>query len=294
MKNLRLIAGALGLALLAAGCTGTPDSEVQSPSPAPTALLYTNLSDESTRQELGELLTEAEVPAARQEAFWYHVDELNTLLSPKQLTQGYEPLGELKYDPYEVQDCWSEAHPDFYGYNCRITAFTLFGNRISASAAEVPAPNLMFDLDSLKADPSAFPGEEDTFTAFYAAVPTTGSQAVEDHVQQIRKVWADRGISFSPSSKISLISMVFHDTVDEANPNLFIGHTGVLLTADDGLYFVEKLTFQEPYQVVKLHDRSELNAYLMGKYDVEYGQPTAAPFILENDWLMEGYTRLHN
>ena len=36
-------------------------------------------------------------------------------------------------------------------------------------------------------------------------------------------------------------------------------------------------------------NRTELSDYLMEKYDVEEGQPTSIPFIMENDNLMEGY-----
>ena len=68
---------------------------------------------------------------------------------------------------------------------------------------------------------------------------------------------------------------------------LFIGHVGVLLTADDGtLYFVEKVAFQEPYRLLHFADRTELSDYLMGKYDVSWGQNTAQPFIMENGELM--------
>ena len=71
---------------------------------------------------------------------------------------------------------------------------------------------------------------------------------------------------------------------------LFIGHVGVLLTADDGtLYFVEKVAFQEPYRLVKIQNRTELSDYLMEKYDTAWGQDTTHPFIMENDELMDGY-----
>lgn len=30
----------------------------------------------------------------------------------------------------------------------------------------------------------------------------------------------------------------------------------------------------------------------MGKYDTAFDQPTAAPFIMENDQLLDGYRRL--
>ena len=68
-----------------------------------------------------------------------------------------------------------------------------------------------------------------------------------------------------------------------------IGHTGVLLPASDALYFVEKVAFQEPYRLLKFKTRTELSDYLMLKYDTEWGQDTAHPFILENDALMDGW-----
>ena len=35
----------------------------------------------------------------------------------------------------------------------------------------------------------------------------------------------------------------------------FVGHVGVLVPADDGFLFVEKLTFEEPYQAIKFASR---------------------------------------
>ena len=75
--------------------------------------------------------------------------------------------------------------------------------------------------------------------------------------------------------------------------NLFIGHVGVLLSAEDGsLYFIEKVAFQEPYRLVKIQNRTELSDYLMEKYDTAWGQDTTRSFIMENDELMDGYLSL--
>ena len=65
---------------------------------------------------------------------------------------------------------------------------------------------------------------------------------------------------------------------------------GVLIPTEDGkLLFLEKLSFQAPYQAVKFDNRIDLNDYLMNKYDISWGQPTAKPFIMENDQLLDGY-----
>ena len=65
---------------------------------------------------------------------------------------------------------------------------------------------------------------------------------------------------------------------------------GVLLCAEDGtLYFIKKVEFQEPYRLLRFTDRTALSDYLMGKYDISWGQDTARFFIMENDTLMEGW-----
>ena len=82
----------------------------------------------------------------------------------------------------------------------------------------------------------------------------------------------------------------FHDKPTEEESLLFVGHVGVLLTAEDGtLHFVEKVAFQEPYRMLRFADRTALSDYLMGKYDTSWGQDMASPFIMENDKLMDGW-----
>ena len=82
----------------------------------------------------------------------------------------------------------------------------------------------------------------------------------------------------------------FHDKPTEEESLLFVGHVGVLLTAEDGtLHFVEKVAFQEPYRMLRFADRTALSDYLMGKYDTSWGQDMASPFIMENDEFMDGW-----
>ena len=149
----------------------------------------------------------------------------------------------------------------------------------------------MQEMASLEEDSSALlnEGDYDRFLAFYSTVPTESTQETSVHVENLQGDWAKRGIIFDKQSKARLISVVFHDSWDDAD-YLFIGHIGVLFPVSaDALYFVEKIAFQEPYQLSKFASRVELNDYLMSKYDVSFGQPTAAPFIMENDKLMEEY-----
>ena len=113
---------------------------------------------------------------------------------------------------------------------------------------------------------------------------------IKRHVQTVQEEWASRGVTFRENERIRLITVFFHDKPTEEESLLFVGHVGVLLTAEDEtLYFVEKVAFQEPYRMLRFADRTALSDYLMGKYDTSWGQDTARPFIMENDELMDGW-----
>ena len=100
---------------------------------------------------------------------------------------------------------------------------------------------------------------------------------------------SSRGIKWNGNINAKIISVWFHND-DEIDGNiLFIGHTGVLVPCEDKLMFIEKLSFNEPYQALILNNRTELSDYLMEKYDIEYNQETTRPFIFENGTLMKNF-----
>ena len=187
---------------------------------------------------------------------------------------------------------WMERQGDFPGYNCRITAYELMGDRITAGEDQ-PDTNgedwLFMDLETLKRDPDALCGKSTAdFCALFAPVEAADSTDSSVQAETLRKGWAARGVTFSDGG-CSMISVVFHDRFSETENTLFIGHVGVLLPAgDDGLDFVEKVAFQEPYRLTKFESRAALKSYLMAKYDTGWGQDTTPPFLMENDVLMDG------
>lgn len=254
---------------------------------------FSNLTEEETQAEVAALMSDAGISDVRQEVFFDHVDQFNETVSTESLTTGYEEAGILdtKYDPYTMQNEWVAKQQDFLGYNCRITAYSLFGDFIAIPMEEeVRDDMILMDLNALEEDPSAMKlvdGDAERFKVLYSTIPTEATKDIETHVNKVCGDWHARGIRFPGNDKASLITVWFHEQFDENY--LFIGHTGVLFEGEDGLYFVEKLAFQEPYQVCKFKNRTELSDYLMTKYDLSYDQPTAAPFIMENDQLMEGY-----
>lgn len=262
--------------------------------PALDRIEYTNLNDRASRELLQELLSDAGVSDGRIQGFFCRVGHFNDSVKQEWLTDGFEEAELLytKYDPYTMQDEWTAKNGTFPGYNCRITAMSLFGDFLSVSAdSQIHAGEdvLFVDKETLKTDPDALGGSSlADFCALYSSMKTEHTTEIKRHVQAVQEEWASRGVIFRENERIRLITVFFHDKPTEEESLLFVGHVGVLLTAEDGtLYFVEKVAFQEPYRMLRFADRTALSDYLMGKYDTSWGQDTASPFIMENDKLMD-------
>ena len=297
MKSFRQILPAICVILIASAFTGCgADADSPDKRPALEKIEYTNLNDSGSRELLQEMLSDAGVSDGRIQGFFRRVDHFNGSVKQEWLTDGFEEAELLytKYDPYAMQDEWAAKNGAFPGYNCRITAVSLFGDFLSVSAdSQINAGEdvLFVDEETLKADPDALGGSSlADFRALYSSMKAEDTTEIKRHVQTVQEEWASRGVAFRENERIRLITVFFHDKPAEEESLLFVGHVGVLLTAEDGtLYFVEKVAFQEPYRLLRFADRTELSDYLMGKYDVSWGQDTARPFIMENGELMEGW-----
>lgn len=293
-KHLLAILAAVSFILATlTGCGGKTEPDIPQPTQEPVE--YANLTDEDSRALLSRLLENAGIDETRIRGLFDQVDQFNASVKSEWLTNGFERAvpTDTKYDPYEMQDEWTVANGSFPGYNCRITAFGLFSEFITAGAdqPEVQGEDSLFtDLETVDADPNALCGDSiSKFCALFAPVNAADSTEVEAQVKVLQEDWAARDIAFA-NSRASMISVVFHDKFSDEDNTLFIGHVGVLLPAEDGsLYFIEKVAFQEPYRLVNLQNRTELSDYLMEKYDTSWGQDTTRPFIMENDKLMDGY-----
>ena len=296
MKKRIFITIGLLCGVLLTGCGAVSDggqstSQVSSASEAEATTLvaeYSNLVDTDAQEKVDALLADAGISAVRREVFRNHVVQFNDSVDTAVLQSGFAS-GDLlspKYDAYELQEQWVAVHPDFNGYNCRITAFSLLADFLNVGKdGDIRADELFMDQESLQQDPSALQkkSEKNAFLRLFSSVPTEDTTDQTVHVQTIQKDWQERKIAFAESEKCSLITVWFHDRWSETENELSIGHAGVLLNCDDGLYFVEKLAFQEPYQVTKFQNREELQQYLLKKYDTAWGQDTAHPFVMEND-----------
>ena len=297
MKSFRQTMLAICVILIASAFTGCgADADSPDKRPALEKIEYTNLNDSVSRKLLEDMLSGAGVSGSRIQGFFNRVDSFNESMREEWLTTGFEEAELLytKYDPYAMQDEWAAKNGTFPGYNCRITAMSLFGDFLSVSAdSQINAGEdvLFVDEETLKTDPDALGGSSlADFRALYFSMKAEDTTEIRRHVQTVQEEWASRGVAFQENERIRLITVFFHDKPAEEESLLFVGHVGVLLTAKDGtLYFAEKVAFQEPYRLLRFADRTALSDYLMGKYDTSWGQDTASPFIMENDKLMNGW-----
>ena len=205
MKKKKLLLGViLSLGILASGCTGSKN-------PAPVT--YSNLSEDSIRFDLDSLMSAAGVSDAARSVFFKHVDQMNQVMEPAWLTQGFTPIGQPRYDAYDLQEAWMKKYPDFLGYNCRITSFSLFGENFLAFSGEKEITDrelLEFDMEALRTDSSALPGKEGSFVTFFSPVVTESTKDIHVHAEKVIEAWKERGISFVPSKDIRMINVFFH------------------------------------------------------------------------------------
>ena len=266
-------------------------------------LTYSNLVDTATQDEVQKALIAAGIAEQNVASFLESVALFNQTVGDKAglVPKGFVTIDSLlpKYDEVAIQSIWTSKYPMFQGYNCRLTSFTLLRDLIAFPADKKFATKeedevLFIDRESLHNTPKKFftPEEENNFFTLFTEVPTTNTKDINTHLQAMQQAWKERGIDFrykNDPTKASLISAVFHSQITPEENTLFVGHVGVLVPFEGKLLFIEKLAFQEPYQAIKFANRTQLSDYLMNRYDVEWEQPNAIPFIMENDALMEGY-----
>ena len=177
MKSFRQTMLAICVILIASAFAGCgADTDLPDKRPALGKIEYTNLNDSGSRELLQGLLSGAGVSDGRIQSFFRRVDRFNDSVKQEWLTDGFEEAELLytKYDPYAMQDEWTAKNGTFPGYNCRITAMSLFGDFLSVSVdSQINAGEdvLFVDAETLKTDPDALGGSSlADFRALYSSM----------------------------------------------------------------------------------------------------------------------------
>lgn len=187
MKSRRDSILILCIVLIAAILAGCGAAEQR---PALERIEYTNLNDSGSRELLKELLSEIGVSDERIQGFFRRVGRFNDSVKQEWLTDGFEEAELLytKYDPYAMQDEWTAKNGMFPGYNCRITAMSLFGDFLSVSAdSQINAGEdvLFVDEEALKTDPDALGGSSlADFRALYSSMKAEDTTEIKRHVHE--------------------------------------------------------------------------------------------------------------
>lgn len=255
-------------------------------------ITYSNLVGSNDINKLSNLFINNGVDKTNVEKIMSSVKYYNTTIGSNLLTTNGKidlsaPIP--AYDSVAIDDMWLKNNEAFIGYNCRLTAFELMKDFITVNDTSKSNPaSLFMDEDALFNSTDEYLTDEELakFEALYSTINTTSSTDTNEQYEIQRKYWDGIGVRFSNNEGISLISVYIHNHFSEDENELIIGHTGVLIGADNGYYFFEKLSFQLPYQLIRFNTKDELKRYLMSAYDTDTTGESAKPFILENDKLM--------
>lgn len=173
----------------------------------------------------------------------------------------------------------SHKYPDT---NCRINSFLLLKDDLSIKDdMDIDDEMLFMDKEALK-NLNLFSDEDlENFYKLFSRVKTSSSKDPKVHAKVMEEFLSK--VDFPRTA--SMVSVVLHDNLD--GDYLFIGHVGVLLPLDNGYLFLEKISFEEPYQAIKFSKKEDAYMYLKEKYRDYLDPEVAPPFIMENNKYVE-------
>ena len=282
-----LLAAVLALGLLF-GCQMASPENAPAPSRSledetSSPLLVSNLASESVRQEVKAVLSEHDL--CNVDAFIDLARDFADLSGPKaNLAGDWTPPDRCNPDIFACQDAWEASH-DESDMNCRMTAFLLLRDAISMDRLnpDYDGTYLMFDLDAIETVEAyrVLRDKELLFQSLFGEIDVAGIPQTE-LPQVFADTWKEKGCRID-REKASLLSLVLH--VPDENV-LFVGHTGVLIDCGDHCLFVEKIAFQQPYQVTKFDDMDAL-IHLLSQRGEYFGTgDEAGPFLYQNGTLL--------
>ena len=262
------------LALVACGKQASEKDTTPSegrPAASPTS----NLVEAADAREVKDALKGA-LNADDVDRFFDLVLRYNTSVGKALLPADFSKKEPPTYDVGKIIDARGKGNdPDT---NCRINAFLLLKDGLDIPEdLEIDDTILFMDKEALAARPLFTEKETAVFSRLFSRVKTDDSKDAA-HQGRVMEKFLSR-ITFPDGA--SMVSVVLHDNLD--GNYLFIGHVGVLVKAKDGYVFVEKISFEEPYQALKFPTKEACYAYLNEKFKNDRDPNVAPPFIMDND-----------
>lgn len=217
------------------------------------------------------------------DAFFNLVTAYNATVGSTGLSGDFASFTKTEYDVEKISNLWNQKKGDFVGTNCRINSYALLKNSVTIPKLEKNDQLLFVDNDAIDKGKVFDAKDKEEFDILFSRVETEATTDVKVHAQKMEKFFSQ----FQFHDKARMLSVVLHDNLD--GEYLFVGHVGVLVPAEECFLFVEKLTFEEPYQAIKFASKEDCYKYLATKYADYTGDGLAKPFIMDNEKWVEGY-----
>lgn len=237
---------------------------------------YTNMNSKPSEEEVRKALA-AYLDKDSVDAFFNLVNDYNNTVGSVGLTGGFSTFTKTEYDVEKISNLWTPKKGDFVGTNCRINSYCLLKNSIEIPKLEKDDSLLFVDNDAIDKGKVFGAEDKDAFDILFSRVKTEATTDVKVHAAKMENFLSQ----FKFNENARMLSVVVHDDID--GQSLFIGHVGILVPSEDGYLFVEKLTFEEPYQAIKFATKEDCYKYLDTKYENYTGEGLAKPFIMDND-----------
>ena len=242
--------------------------------------MYSNMASEGSAEEVKTLLS-AQLDKDSVNDYFKQVTEYNEIVGASGLQGEFTKFNKPEYDVEKISTLWAEKKGDFVGTNCRINSFILLKNNIAIPNLKSDSELLFLDNDSIDKGKVFDEKDKQAFNVLFSRVKTEATEDVAVHGKNMEKYF--KNINFDENAR--MLSVVLHDNLD--GEYLFVGHVGVLVSDGVGFLFVEKLSFEEPYQAIKFASKEEAYKYLQSKYADYTGEGLAKPFIMDNDKMVE-------
>ena len=237
---------------------------------------YSNLNNQPSAEEVRKALA-AHLDKDSVDAFFNLVNDYNATVGSVGLTGDFSTFTKTDYDVEKISNLWAPKKGDFVGNNCRINSYCLLKNSIEIPKLEKDDSLLFVDNDAIDKGKVFDAEDKDAFDILFSRVKTEATTDVKVHAAKMEQFLSQ----FKFNENARMLSVVVHDGLD--GQSLFIGHVGILVPSENGFLFVEKLTFEEPYQAIKFATKEDCYKYLDTKYENYTGEGLAKPFIMDND-----------
>ena len=236
---------------------------------------YSNLNSKASLSEVRSILSK-HLDKGSVDNFINLVTDYNDTVGTVGLSGDFAPFTKTDYDVEKISSLWTAKHGDFIGTNCRINTYTLLKGKIKIPQVKSDTELLFQDKDAIDKGKLFNAKDQANFDILFSRVKTEATQDVKVHAKHMEDYYKQ----FTFDDKARMLSVVVHDNLD--GDSLFVGHVGVLVPTTDGYLFVEKLTFEEPYQAIKFASKKDCYKYLTTKYKDYTGPGLSKPFIMDN------------